>query len=341
MTFICSSLERTGPTNQLLNIIRNNKNISFLIVTLSDEKSNSMVDEFIGIGNIILSLKKDVSFFKQMTLIYNSKIIHSQGIKADFLSSIFFWKKNISTLRNYPFEDYPLLYGNIKGTLMAYFHLFILRFISYRVTISESTAIKNNKKSNLNFDVIYNGVDTEKFKSKNDGEQLKLKLGIDDNDIVYIYTGPLIKRKNVSKVISIINGCKNSKLLILGDGNEKDHLIQNSEENIIFVGNVNNVEDYLNISNVFILLSSSEGFPNAVLEALSVGIPCILSDIPSHRDVKKIMKEDVFIYNDSDMKLFLNRNILSLRKEHIRERAILKLSSLRMAEQYLKLYKSI
>ena len=43
--------------------------------------------------------------------------------------------------------------------------------------------------------------------------------------------------------------------------------------------------------------SQSEGFPNSVLEGLCMGLPAILSDIPAHREIKKLLPDHVHLFN--------------------------------------------
>ncbi|KII81161.1 hypothetical protein OJ16_02615, partial [Vibrio renipiscarius] len=295
--YICSSLERTGPSNQLLNIANNIKSdFDVTILTLKPEKSNSMRNDFSDF-NIVFGY--ELSFFYMLRFIRGFDIVHSQGIKADTLSALFS-RKGISTLRNYPYEDYPALYGKLLGSCMAFFHFQILKMVKKRVTISASTREKNQNKSGLKFELIYNGVDTERFHKKNSVKNKNLIECKEKYKKTFIYTGPLIERKNVTKLVSVMNNYPDYLLVILGGGPCLDDLKSHAKSNILFLGNVDNVVDYLSLADVFIMFSKSEGFPNAVLEALSTGLPCILSNIPSHADVKEIMGDCITLIEEDD-----------------------------------------
>ena len=75
------------------------------------------------------------------------------------------------------------------------------------------------------------------------------------------------------------------KLVIYGDGPLKDKL-QNKieavggENNIILAGRVNQIIDKIYDASLFVLSSNFEGMPNALLEAMSLGLPCISTDCP-------------------------------------------------------------
>ncbi|KII75256.1 glycosyltransferase family 4 protein, partial [Vibrio renipiscarius] len=117
-------------------------------------------------------------------------------------------------------------------------------------------------------------------------------------------------------------------------------LKSHAKSNILFLGNVDNVVDYLSLADVFIMFSKSEGFPNAVLEALSTGLPCILSNIPSHADVKEIMGDCITLIEEDDNK-FID-NYLFDKDSNIANKAVKNLSAITMAgkykEKYVELY---
>ena len=57
------------------------------------------------------------------------------------------------------------------------------------------------------------------------------------------------------------------------------------KDDIIFTGKVDDVYNYLQLSNIFVLPSKSEGLPNCLLEAMSCGLACIGSDVVGISDL--------------------------------------------------------
>ncbi|MCH1538695.1 MAG: glycosyltransferase family 4 protein [Flavobacteriaceae bacterium] len=139
-----------------------------------------------------------------------------------------------------------------------------------------------------------NGIDTSYFDpdqvSENQKEALKKELHIKPTDYVYCFVGRLVKDKGVDELIEAFTAISDknraAKLILVGHTEaDLDPLLPETlrsiefNENIIEVGFQNDIRPYLSIAHVFTFPSYREGFPNVVLQANVMGIPCIVSDI--------------------------------------------------------------
>ncbi|KAA1246939.1 glycosyltransferase family 4 protein [Aquimarina sp. RZ0] len=139
-----------------------------------------------------------------------------------------------------------------------------------------------------------NGIDTSHFDPKlysgDDNNYLKKKLHIEASDIVFIFVGRLVKDKGINELINafkrINSQFQNVKLLLVGSyEKELDPLFPESEKeidsnpNIISVGWQNDVRPYFAISDILTFPSYREGFPNVVMQAGSMGLVSIVTNI--------------------------------------------------------------
>jgi glycosyltransferase involved in cell wall biosynthesis len=140
-----------------------------------------------------------------------------------------------------------------------------------------------------NIQLVHNGIDTTIFKKKED-TNCRQKLGISNDAIVITFVGRLIYAKGVQDLISAFSKIKDTtpeaKLLIVGDGPYRatlENLAYQSTwgRDILFLGQKNQAEliDILSATDVFVNPSYSEGLPTSVMEAASIGLPIIATDV--------------------------------------------------------------
>ncbi len=117
---------------------------------------------------------------------------------------------------------------------------------------------------------------------------LSARKDYSERENVILTVGRLDANKNQRLLIEAFANLNNGnwKLVIAGDGvlreeYEKLTASLGIADKIEFIGNVQNVWDYYNQAKIFAFTSNSEGFPNALLEAMSFGLPCISTDCPS------------------------------------------------------------
>jgi len=134
--------------------------------------------------------------------------------------------------------------------------------------------------------VITRGVDTERFKPRNGKDSLRKEFGVKEDDIVILYVGRLDLVKGVNYLLQtakeLIPNYKNTKFLIVGDGSlrgEYEAFAKSFSDNIFFTGFRGDVSELMNISDVFVLPSLSEGAANVVMEASASGLPVIATEV--------------------------------------------------------------
>lgn len=141
-----------------------------------------------------------------------------------------------------------------------------------------------------------NGIDTNFFCREQIvlgmRESLKEKLKIFSDDFVFIFVGRLVGDKGINELVKAFQKMKegtrrrNAKLLLVGSlESELDPLkpdtLQEIETNpnILAVGFQKDVRPYFAISDALVFPSYREGFPNVVMQAGAMELPCIVSDI--------------------------------------------------------------
>ncbi|MEA2018420.1 MAG: glycosyltransferase [Campylobacterota bacterium] len=313
--YIVSTLKRSGPTNQLSYIIKYLDKSKFepMVLTLSSEpKEDSMKSYFtdsltVRVETLGLSRVKGLfsakSYVKKFIKENSINLVHSQGIRADgIMSSIHI--PRVATLRNYPYYDYPMKFGKLKGNIMAKGHLKAIKQKPDSNISCAKTIAEEFKQNGFKLNYIQNGVDTEKFFPLGDAQkkELREKLNINNEKKVFISVGSLIARKDMA---TLLEGFKkyndeNSLLLIAGDGVEKESLKEIANDNVQLLGNISNVVEYLQVSDCFVSASLAEGLPNTVLEAMACGLPTVLSDIPSHLELYEGEKGNFFEIKEVD-----------------------------------------
>jgi len=177
--------------------------------------------------------------------------------------------------------------------------------------------------------VIPNGVETETF-SAITREDARRTLGIDAHEKIILYVGRLHPVKGVKylvKAMDIIRSYENNvKLIIVGDGEQRNYLLRltrefNLENHIIFIGKVphQKIPTYLKAADVFVLPSLREGFSLVILEAMAAGLPVIATRVGVVPEVIKDY-ENGFIVEPMNPHQIAEKCLLLLKDEKLRER---------------------
>ncbi len=243
------------------------------------EKIHGYILHHIPFSNIQIFRVLIHTLFALKTIIQiKPDIIHGQQITPNgfiaVIGGLFLRKKTVVWVRG----------GELYSSSLLY-----LKSIA-QFTISKATtvlAMSHHMKAYMeylwprkSFLILGNGVDLSKYFHTTSATSI---IGL-------IYVGRLIKSKRVSDAIKalsrVINDSPPIRLIIIGSGpleNELKNLcIQlKIENNVNFLGQINpsKIHRYLSNADIFIFPTESEGFPNAVLEAMASGLPILASQI--------------------------------------------------------------
>jgi len=164
------------------------------------------------------------------------------------------------------------------------------------IALTEDMKKEIQKTYNKKIFVIPNGIDLIKFENISK----KNRLPYNDKNII-LFVGRLHPVKGVKYLIEAMRIIKDkdsyTELIIIGDGEEKKKL-QNVvkkiglSNTITFMGEIPNrkVSKYMTASDILVLPSLSEGFPNVILEAMASGIPIVATGVGG---VPEIMEDGV------------------------------------------------
>ncbi len=121
-----------------------------------------------------------------------------------------------------------------------------------------------------------------------------------DRDKTIVTVGRIDENKNHKLIIDSFAAIKDVypdyKLLIYGDGPDRDKLIgyvsdKGLSDRVLFKGSVPDVADKIERAGMFVLSSDMEGMPNALIEAMSLGLPCITTDCMY--DTSELIQDDI------------------------------------------------
>lgn len=147
-----------------------------------------------------------------------------------------------------------------------------------------SQKIRNSK----NYKIIYNAVDLEKFKYNELKRINKRKeLNIANNTFVIGHVGRFCKQKNHRFLLNFFaqfhNENNNSKLILIGQGPLMEKMKEqvkklNIENDVLFLGQRNDINELYFAMDAFALPSLYEGLPLVGVEAQTSGLKCYFSD---------------------------------------------------------------
>lgn len=177
------------------------------------------------------------------------------------------------------------------------YNLFSKIFFISRYVMNQYISIFGYKKS---YGLIYLGVNQPKDYSIEQKVKIKADLGIKESEKVVttvLFANPIKGPDIYIKSLPHIKDCELRFIIIgLDDSEYTVYLKELAKElgiyeRIVWLGIVNNVSDYLSITDIYVQPSRTEALSLGVCEALSYGVPCIASNVGGLPEVASLLFE--------------------------------------------------
>ncbi len=268
----------------------------FTVVTFSSRQTLPAADRFLCHYHLF-PLKKTYDWHAFRTAIKIRRLIRSEGVDIvhTFLESADIWGGLVAKLSGCQF----LISGRrdmgiFRSAKHGIGYWVVNHLVDQVQAVSEEVrrfVINKDSLAPQKVVTVYNGIDFEAITAADGAADLRAKLGLDLSRPIITTVANIRAVKGLDVLIrSAAIVCREfpeARFLIIGEVADRpcfdqlQELIRNLHlvENIIFVGGSDKVLSFLKLSNLFCLLSRSEGFSNAILEAMATGLPCVVTKV--------------------------------------------------------------
>lgn len=268
-----------GPLTYIKTIINSNLNEKYDFVECYQNMSAGGIN-FKLLKNMVEKIKKE-----------NPDIVHVHGLQSEgfygvLAAKIAGCKNVITTVHGFAFDSQQSTFMKRKlyQFLVEPCTLMLSRQVYCVCQYALNRKIMRHFKKKSKY--IYTSTPEPSINEKREFVRKRLKIG--HEDVVFVISGRISKEKGFDVLLEaikiLINQKSNIKLLVVGDGDYKEDFFEKVDREhlskyIIMVGQTDKVFDYLNAADVCVLPSFHENLPISLLEAGTVGLPCIVSDV--------------------------------------------------------------
>ena len=301
--------------------------------------------------------ERKLSFFDILKLVIFVKsksidIIHAHGKGAGLISRIIIILTRKSLI--YTFHGIHLkCHSNLIRIIYIIYEFLLGGLDAIKILVSESEkeyAFKSNIYLGNKYKVIHNGVSNMPRKNYKNNNNLTNKI-LKTKKVSVISVCRFVNQKNIKDTLNIADKIKNVDFYIIGNGplwkEIKDIISKRKIMNVYLLGEKKDVFRFLYSADIFLSTSLYEGLSISILEAMSVGLPILASNVVGNRDTIENGKSG-FLYEleDIEMAVFYLRKLSKskiLRQKFgnsafNRQRSIFSKKS--MLKQYMQIYKN-
>jgi len=166
---------------------------------------------------------------------------------------------------------------------------FLRRWANLIITLDE-IMYQEALSAGFSKDKVYrmtNGIDVSLFDLPIPSVEAQHTLGFNGKTVV-LFVGRLVPQKSLPTLLKAfaqaVETCPNLYLVLVGNGPELEKLQVlvadlKIKDDVLFAGNQPNVIPYLQVADIFVLPSETEGMSNALMEGMASGLPCLATPV--------------------------------------------------------------
>jgi len=254
---------------------------------------NSFLDAAIKRGLRAFSIDETISFdptvFLQIRRLIRENavdIIHTHEVRSDMIG--------LACGRMHGIPVITTLHGwiqnDVRGRFSTGIDKRILRFFNHVICVSKlmnAECIRMGVKKE-NISVLHNSLVNEKFRRNPDDQSFRSEIGAGPRTILVGNIGRLSPEKGQTDFIrsarTVLNYHKDTRFVLVGKGEDQPMLEDLAfslgiRAEVLFVGYRENMRAVYNSLDLVVQSSYTEGLPNVILEALSMEVPVIATDV--------------------------------------------------------------
>ena len=280
--------DKNGITNVLFNYIRamDTVEIQMDLVSINqpDEYYVKEVEKKGGQLFVLPRLNGTVSYWKSLcNLIRKNRYdaIHIHGNSHTTILELTAAKVANCKVR--------IVHAHTTRCMHKWMHKILAPFFNYLCTMNLACGRDAGKFmfGNRPFSVISNGVDTDKFAFHQEYRELLRRTYNWQGCKVIGHVGYFSEVKNHRWIIEVfrelVKRDNTFRLVLIGDGELREGIFKTAEmygilDKVFFIGNISNVDEYLNAMDLVLMPSLFEGLPLSLIEQQANGLRCVVSD---------------------------------------------------------------